>query len=59
MTNLFEPFSRQGAEKSDIEGTGIGLTITRKLVEIMGGELHVESAPGTGSTFSIVLRTGT
>ena len=59
MTNLFEPFSRQGAEKSDIEGTGIGLTITRKLVEIMGVKLHVESAPGTGSTFSIVLRTGT
>ncbi|MFV2031430.1 MAG: ATP-binding protein [Gammaproteobacteria bacterium] len=56
MTELSEPFSRLGAEQSSIEGTGIGLTITKKLVELMGGELGVESVPGAGSTFSVYLR---
>jgi PAS domain S-box-containing protein len=52
---LFKPFSRLGKEASNIEGTGIGLTIVRRLVELMGGTVGVESAPGEGSTFWVEL----
>ena len=55
MKNLFEPFNRLGKEKSSIEGTGIGLVISKKLVEMMGGEIQVESIVDKGSTFSIIL----
>jgi len=48
---LFEPFNRLGHENSTIQGTGIGLNITRKLVEAMEGEFGVSSTPGQGSTF--------
>jgi signal transduction histidine kinase/ActR/RegA family two-component response regulator len=48
---LFEPFNRLGAEESDIEGTGIGLAITKRLVDAMGGKVGVDSIPGKGSTF--------
>jgi signal transduction histidine kinase len=44
-------FSRLGAEASKIEGTGIGLTISRQLIESMGGTLDFESTLGEGSTF--------
>lgn len=54
--DLFEPFSRLGAEKSGVEGTGIGLTITQHLVKLMGGELGVETTQGDGSTFWVELR---
>lgn len=50
---LFEPFNRLGAEASNIEGTGIGLTITKELVELMGGRIGFDSAPGKGSAFWI------
>lgn len=53
--SLFEPFERLGAENSEIEGTGIGLTITKKIVEIMGGKLGYETYLGLGSTFFIEL----
>ena len=53
---LFEPFNRLDAESSDIEGTGIGLLISRQLVELMQGDLKVDSSPGEGSTFSVCLR---
>ena len=52
---IFEPFSRLGAETSDIEGTGIGLTISRKLASLMGGRLDFESVVGEGSTFWVDL----
>jgi len=48
---LFQPFSRLDAEHGPIEGTGIGLTITRRLVEMMGGTVGMDSEPGVGSSF--------
>lgn len=55
LKDLFQPFNRLGAENSVIEGTGIGLTITRRIVEMMGGTVDVESEVGVGSTFWIEL----
>lgn len=52
---LFQPFNRLGAENSEIEGTGIGLTLTRRIVEMMGGTVGMESQVGVGSTFWIEL----
>lgn len=48
---LFQAFHRLEAEESEIEGTGIGLIITKNIVELMGGNIGVESQQGTGSTF--------
>jgi signal transduction histidine kinase len=56
---LFEPFSRLGAEYSGIEGTGIGLTICRRLVGYMHGEIGVESEPGSGSRFYVQFQLAT
>jgi CheY-like chemotaxis protein len=50
---LFTPFERLGAEQSTIEGTGIGLALSRRLAEVMGGTLDVDSTVGRGSTFSV------
>ena len=55
MDMIFEPFNRLDASDSNIEGTGIGLLISRRLVETMGGKMNIESTPGIGSTFSIQL----
>jgi signal transduction histidine kinase/CheY-like chemotaxis protein len=52
---LFQPFSRLGAEETDIEGTGIGLTISLRLMEMMGGSIDMESEEGQGSRFWIEL----
>jgi signal transduction histidine kinase/ActR/RegA family two-component response regulator len=52
---LFQPFNRLGQENSAQEGTGIGLVFTRRLVELMKGEIGVTSTPGVGSTFWIEL----
>ena len=55
QTHAFEPFNRAGAERDRIEGTGIGLTIVKALVEGMGGRITVHSARGVGSVFEVVL----
>lgn len=55
LSALFESFNRLGAEDTGVEGTGIGLVITKHLVELMGGAIGVESRPGEGSTFWIEL----
>jgi len=52
---LFTPFERLGAERTTIEGTGMGLALSKHLVEAMGGTLGVDSVVGSGSTFSIEL----
>lgn len=53
--DLFVAFNRLGEEHSEIEGTGIGLVITKNIIELMGGHIGVESEPGEGSTFWIDL----
>ena len=55
LTRLFEPFDRLGLESTDIEGTGIGLVITKRLVELMSGRIEVLSTPRGGSTFTVFL----
>jgi CheY-like chemotaxis protein/anti-sigma regulatory factor (Ser/Thr protein kinase) len=55
LNRIFDPFDRLGADTTGIEGTGLGLTISRSLVEAMGGTLTVESTPGQGSTFWLTL----
>jgi signal transduction histidine kinase/CheY-like chemotaxis protein len=56
LRQLFQPFNRLGLDKTAIEGSGIGLVLTKRLVELMGGTIGVHSTPGTGSTFWIDLR---
>jgi PAS domain S-box-containing protein len=55
LARLYEPFNRLGRESSGKPGTGIGLAITRRLVELMQGELRVRSEPEQGTTFSVLL----
>lgn len=54
---LFQSFERLGAENSEVEGTGIGLVITKQIVEMMGGAIGAYSTPGQGSTFWFELNT--
>jgi PAS domain S-box-containing protein len=55
VAQLFQPFNRLGKETSAEEGTGIGLVVTKRLVELMGGAIGVESTVGVGSVFWIEL----
>ncbi len=55
LTQLFDPFNRLGVEGGEIEGTGIGMTISKKLIEVMNGSIGVTSTVGQGSTFYISL----
>jgi PAS domain S-box-containing protein len=55
VAQLFQPFNRLGKETSAEEGTGIGLVVTKRLVELMGGTIGVDSEVGVGSVFWIEL----
>jgi len=58
LQRLFEPFERLGAERTEVEGTGLGLTLSRGLIEAMGGTIEVSSQPGSGTTFVVELAAG-
>jgi signal transduction histidine kinase len=55
MAQLFQPFNRLGQEAGNEEGTGIGLVVSKRLIELMGGGIGVASKIGVGSTFWIEL----
>src|SRR6266446_3962752 len=56
MNRLFRPFDRLGAEQTAVEGTGLGLALSQRLVEAMGGTLTARSTVGEGATFTVELR---
>ena len=55
MKRLFSPFDRLGAEETGVEGVGLGLALSRRIVEAMGGRLEVQSQIGEGSSFTVEL----
>jgi signal transduction histidine kinase/AmiR/NasT family two-component response regulator len=57
LTQLFQPFNRLGQEAGSEEGTGIGLVVSKRLVELMGGAIGAESTVGVGSIFWVELNT--
>ena len=59
LEQLFQPFNRLGAERTGTEGTGLGLVITRQLVEAMVGNLEVVSQAGQGTVFRVTLPSAT
>lgn len=58
LSELFQPFNRLGYETSNIQGTGIGLTISKRLIELMGGDIGCDTEEGSGSTFWLDLPRG-
>lgn len=56
--DLFKPFERLGRDTGEVGGTGIGLTITKNIIELLGGQIGFESVPGQGSNFWIDIPAG-
>ena len=57
LTKIFEAFTReQNTTKSKISGSGLGMSIVKKYVDLLGGTIDVESEPGKGSTFTVTLK---
>ncbi|WP_105205116.1 response regulator [Neobittarella massiliensis] len=53
---IFDAFTRERDSRTDtVEGTGLGMAITKKIVDLLGGTIEVQSAPGQGSTFAVTL----
>jgi CheY-like chemotaxis protein/anti-sigma regulatory factor (Ser/Thr protein kinase) len=59
LAQLFQPFNRLGKETSAVQGTGIGLVVSKRVVEIMGGSIGVDSTVGKGSVFWFELNLAT
>ncbi len=55
LSRLFVAFDRLGAEQSEVQGTGLGLALSKSLVEAMNGVVSVESKPGEGTAFTVAL----
>lgn len=56
LKHIFEPFTQEGSNaRTNYHGTGLGMTITKKLVDRMGGTIQIQSEPGIGSIFTVVL----
>jgi PAS domain S-box-containing protein len=55
QAHLFEPFNRLGAERTSVEGTGIGLVIVKRLIDLMRGRIEISSQVGVGSSFRVWL----
>ncbi|OEJ69646.1 PAS domain S-box protein [Magnetovibrio blakemorei] len=51
--DLFQPFQRLHAQDGDVEGTGLGLVLAKRMIEAMHGDIQVSSTPGVGSTFTV------
>lgn len=56
LTRLFTPFDRLGQEASGIEGSGLGLALSKRLLDVMKGRIHVSSVPGRGTNVTVDLR---
>jgi CheY-like chemotaxis protein len=55
LAHLWEPFNRLGAERTTVEGTGIGLALSQRMVQMMNGRIEVQSQAGRGSCFTVYL----
>lgn len=56
MEHIFEPFTREeNSVTNRVQGTGLGMAITKNIIDLMGGEIRIDSAPGMGSHFEILL----
>ena len=57
VRTIFDPFTREETPTvSSIQGTGLGMAITRNIVEMMGGQITVQSEPGKGADFTFTLK---